>query len=159
MGSSRVRPLTSLTGSAWLLSLNHVHSKFTLPNNWWFHWQFHQAPLQHLIKLLPCNILLSRMHLPKPVMIPVLVPPSITITPDFYFFSWWHSSSQVHPPKPLVFHWLFFQAPLQHLMKLFLCNVLNPKCILLQPSKDIKGQIRVKGQLFCSSGQRRKPGK
>ncbi len=26
-------------------------------------------------------------------------------------------------------------------MKLIICKVLNPKCILLQPSKDIKGQI------------------
>lgn len=86
MGSSRVRPLTALTGSAGLLSLNHDHPKFTLPNNWWFHWLVHQAPLQHIVKLLPCNIHLSRMHPPKALKIPVLVPPIITITPDLFFF-------------------------------------------------------------------------
>ncbi len=84
-----------------------VHPKFTLPNNWWFHWLFHQAPLQHLIKLLPCNILLSGMYLPKPLMIQVLVPPSITIA----LFFWWHSSSQVHPPKPLVVSLAVFPSP------------------------------------------------
>ncbi len=69
-----------------------VHPKFTLPNNWWFHWLFHQAPLQHLIKLLPCNILLSGMYLPKPLMIQVLVPPSITIA-LFFLVTFFISSS------------------------------------------------------------------
>ncbi len=62
---------------------------------------------KHLIKLLPCNILLSGMYLPKPLMIQVLVPPSITIA----LFFWWHSSSQVHPPKPLVVSLAVFSSP------------------------------------------------